>query len=67
MENRGTASDIRPSELTREVTRLSNEELCQIITAAFGTLGHQATSEAVSDDLPEVFKMIEKFWYAQKE
>ena len=57
MENRGTASDIRPSDLTREVTRLSNEELCQIITAAFGTLGHQATSEAVSDDLPEVFKL----------
>ena len=39
------------------MVRLTNEELCGIITEAFCSLGHRATSEALSPDLPEVFKL----------
>lgn len=57
MENNDSVERINASDLTREVARLSNEELCRMITEAFCTLGHQATSDALSPDLPEVFKL----------
>ena len=57
MEIGNTVASIQASALTREAVRLSNDELRNLITEAFGSLGHHATSEAVSHDLPEIFML----------
>lgn len=57
MENREATANATVTELTREVERLSNEELHRIVSQAFGSFGKPVTCEVVDPDLPEVVKL----------